>query len=104
MLFHGMADRLVAYDRIEFFTLGFYGTSSLVELFEKFGYPYFARRFEDYGHSIAIAGPVTVDDLLWFCKHYVYGKEQIQVDGTYRQIDKSKLPKNDIYSIGDLYK
>lgn len=104
MLFHGMADRLVAYDRIEFFNLGFYGTSSLVELFEKFGYPYFARRFEDYGHSIAIAGPVTVDDLLWFCKHYVYGKEQIQVDGTYRQIDKSKLPKNDIYSIGDLYK
>jgi dipeptidyl aminopeptidase/acylaminoacyl peptidase len=104
MLFHGMADRLVAYDRIEFFNLGFYGTSSLVELFEKFGYPYFARRFEDYGHSIAIAGPVTVDDLLWFCKHYVYGKEQIQVDGTYRQIDKSKLPKNDVYSIGDLYK
>ena len=104
MFFHGMADRLVAYDRIEFFNIGFYGTSSLVERFETFGYPYFARRFADYGHSIALAGPVTVDDLLWFCKHYVYGKEQLQVDGTYRQIDKSKLPKNDVYSIGDLYK
>lgn len=104
MLFHGTADGLVAYNKLKFFNIGFYGTNTLVKRFEKFGYPYFARRFEDYGHSIALAGPFTVDDLLWFCHHYVYGKEQLQVDGTYRQLDKSKMPEHDIYSFRELYK
>lgn len=104
MMFHGMADGLVAYDKLKFFNIGFYGTNSLVKRFEKFGYPYFARRFKDYGHSIALAGPFTVDDLLWFCRHYVYGKEQLQVDGTYRQLDKSKMPEHDVYSFKELYK
>lgn len=104
MLYHGMADRLVPYNKIQLFSKGFFGTSSLVKRFEKFGYPYFARRFEDYGHSIAMAGPFTVDDLLWFCNHYVYRKEQLQVDGTYRELDKSKMPKNDIFTVGNLYK
>ena len=104
MMFHGMADGLVVYDKIKFFNIGFYGTNTLVKRFEKYGFPYFARRFEDYGHSIALAGPFTVDDLLWFCRHYVYGKEQLQVDGTYRQLDKSKMPEHDIYSFKELYK
>lgn len=104
MMFHGTADGLVAYDKIKFFSIGFYGTNTLVKRFEKYGFPYFARRFEDYGHSIALAGPFTVDDLLWFCRHYVYGKEQLQVDGIYRQLDKSKMPEHDIYSFKELYK
>ena len=99
MFFHGMSDGLVPYDKIELFNVGFYGTNSLVKRFEKYGYPYFARRFEDYGHMIAIAGPATVDDFLWFCRHYVYGKEQLQVDGNYHQLDLSKMPKNDVYSL-----
>lgn len=103
MMFHGTADGLVPYDKLKFFNIGFYGTNSLVKRFEKFGYPYFARRFEDYGHSIAMAGPFTVDDLVWFCRHYVYGKEQLQVDGTYRQLDKSKMPEHDVYSFKDFY-
>ena len=104
MLFHGTADGLVPYNKIEFFNIGFYGTSSLVKRFEQFGYPYFARRFEEYGHSIAVAGPFTIEDLLWFRNHYVYGKQQLQVDGTYRELDKSKLPKNDIFTVGELYR
>lgn len=104
MLYHGMADRLVPYNKIEFFSIGFYGTSSLVKRFEQFDYPYFARRFEGYGHSIAVAGPYTVDDLLWFCNHYVYRKEQLQVDGTYTNLDPATMPAFDIYTPGDLYK
>ena len=103
MFFHGKADGLVPYSQIKFGKIGFLGTDAMVKRFEKFGYPYFARRFEEYGHSIAIAGPYTVDDLLWFCRHYVYGKEQLQVDGFYRQLDKSKLPEHDIYSAKGLY-
>ena len=104
MLYHGMADRLVPYDKIQFFNIGFFGASSLVKRFEKYDYPYFARRFEGYGHSIAVAGPYTVDDLVWFCRHFVYGKEQLQVDGTYTNLNPATMPPYDYYTPADLYK
>ena len=104
MMYHGMADRLVPYKQISFFSIGFYGTDALVKQFEKYDYPYFARRFEGYGHSVAIGGPLTVDDLLWFCRHYVYGKDRLQVDGTYTNLDPAALPPFDINTPGDLYK
>ena len=104
MMYHGMADRLVPYKKLSLFKVGFYGTDALVKRFEKYDYPYFARRFEGYGHSVAVGGPLTVDDLLWFCRHYVYGKERLQVDGTYTNLDPAAMPPFDIYTPGDLYK
>ena len=104
MLYHGTSDRLVPYKKISFFNIGFYGTDALVDRFEKFDYPYFARRFEGYGHSVAAAGPLTVDDLVWFVWHYVYKKEKIQVDGTYNNLDPTTMPPYDLYTPGDLYK
>ena len=104
MFYHGTADRLVPYKQIKFFKLGFFGADALVDRFEKFGYPYFARRVEGYGHSVAVAGPLTVDDLLWFCHHFIYNKERIQVDGTYINLDPTTLPSYDMYKPSDLYK
>lgn len=104
MLFHGVRDNLVSYKGIGFMNIGFFGADALVKRFKKYGYPYFVRRFEDYGHSIALAGSVTVDDLLWFCRHYVYGKERIQVDGTYTNLDPQTMPPYDYYTPSDLYK
>ena len=104
MMFHGTADRLVPYKKISFMKLGFFGTDALVGRFEKFGYPYFARRFEGYGHSVAVGGPLTVDDLLWFCRHYIYGKEKLQVDGTYTNLNPATMPPYDVYTPDDLYK
>jgi len=104
MMFHGTADKLVPYKQIKFFKIGFFGTNALVKRFEKFDYPYFARRFEGYGHSIAAAGPVTVDDFVWFCRHYVLKKERIQVDGTYQNLDPQTMQAFDMYTPGDLYK
>ena len=104
MMYHGTADRLVPYKQIKFFKLGFFGTDALVDRFEKFDYPYFARRFEGYGHSVAVGGPYTVDDLLWFCRHYIYNKERIQVDGTYNNLDPATMPPYDMYTPKDLYK
>ena len=104
MFFHGTADRLVPYKQIKFLKIGFFGTDALVERFEKFGYPYYARRFEDYGHSVAAGGPFTVDDLVWFCRHYVYNKERLQVDGFYRNLDPKTMPAYDMFTPDDLYK
>ena len=104
MMYHGMADRLVPYTQIAFMKIGFFGTDALVKRFEKFDYPYFARRFEGYGHSVAMGGPFTVDDLVWFCRHYVYGKEKLQVDGSYKNLDPATMPPFDVYTPKDIYK
>lgn len=104
MMYHGMRDNLVSYKGISLFSVGFFGLDAIVKRFEKYDYPYFARRFEDYGHSIALAGPLTIDDLLWFCRHYIYNKEKIQVDGTYTNLDPATMPPYDYYKPSDLYK
>lgn len=104
MMYHGMRDNLVSYKGISFGKLGFFGADALVKRFEKYDYPYFARRFEGYGHSIAAAGPLTVDDLLWFCRHYIYNKEKLQVDGTYTNLDPKTMPPYDFFKPSDLYK
>lgn len=104
MMYHGMRDNLVSYKGISLFSVGFFGLDAIVKRFEKYDYPYFARRFEDYGHSIALAGPLTIDDLLWFCRHYIYNKERIQVDGTYTNLDPATMPPFDFYKPSDLYK
>ena len=104
MMYHGTADRLVPYKKLKFFRTGFFGTDALVKRFEKYDYPYFARRFEDYGHSIAAAGPMTVDDLLWFFRHYIYDKEQWQFDGLIENLNPAALPAYDMFTPGDLYK
>ena len=104
MFYHGTADRLVTYKQISVFNIGFYGTDALVKRFVKYDYPYFARRIEGYGHSVAAAGPLTVDDLVWFCRHFVYNKERLQVDGTYKNLDPSTMPAFDAYTPRDLYK
>lgn len=104
MLYHGTSDKLVPYTKIGLFNIGFFGTDALVDRFEKFGYPYYARRFKGYGHSVAAGGPLTVDDLVWFCRHFVLKKEKIQVDGFYNNLDPATMPPYDLYTPGDLYK
>jgi len=104
MMYHGMDDRLVPYNKISFGKMGFYGTVAVMDRFDNYGYPYFVRRFDGYGHSVAMGGPLTVDDLVWFCRHYVYGKERLQVDGTYRNLDPATMPPFDLYKPSDLYK
>jgi len=104
MMYHGTKDNLVTYKGIGMFKIGFFGTDALVKQFIKYDYPYFVRRFEGYGHSIAAAGPFTVDDLVWFCRHYVLNKERIQVDGTYKNLDPAALPSYDMFTPDDLYK
>lgn len=104
MMYHGMDDNLVSYKGISFLSVGFFGLDALVKRFEKYDFPYFSRRFEGYGHSIAVAGPLTIDDLLWFCRHYIYNKEKLQVDGTYTNLDPTTMPPYDYYKPSDLYK
>ena len=61
LLLHGTADKLVNYDQIVFFNIGWFGSNRLAERFGKLGYPYTFLRFKDHGHEIAMAMPYTLE-------------------------------------------
>jgi len=61
LLLHGTADKLVNYDQIVFFNIGWFGSNRLAERFGKLGYPYTFLRFKEHGHEIAMAMPYTVE-------------------------------------------
>lgn len=103
MLLHGTSDKLVNYNQLRLFCIGMFGTNKLVPRFEKFDLPYFVRRYKDYGHSVAGFCPKTIDELKWFCEHYVVNKEQLQVDEMYVD-NSSERPNWDNSTPEDLYK
>lgn len=103
MFFHGTADKLVNYNQLKLFNVGMFGTNKLVPRFEKYDLPYFVRRYEDYGHSVATFCLPTVDEFKWFCKHYVVSKERLQIDELYVD-NSSERPSWDNSTPDDLYK
>lgn len=104
MFYHGTADKLVEYGQIRLFKVGFFGSSKIVPEFVKNGYPYYFRRYNDYGHVVAMAFLVSVDELKWFCKNYIERHEQWQVDETFTNLALDTLPEYDKAKPSDLYK
>ena len=78
LMLHGTADKLVPYEQIAFFNLGFFGAGKLVKRFEKFGFNYNMYHFIDYGHEIAGSMNTTTDLQFKFLETNVMnGKERI---------------------------
>ena len=78
MMLHGTKDKLVPYNQIAVFNLGFYGGGKLVKRFQKFGYDYNMFHFMDYGHEIAGSMHTTFDLQLDFLeKNIIQGKKRI---------------------------
>lgn len=71
MMLHGTADKLVPYNQIAFFNLGFYGGGKLIERLKKYGCNYNMYHFIDYGHEIAGAMYSTLDLQLSFLESNV---------------------------------
>lgn len=104
MFFHGTSDKLVTYKQLRLFSTGFFGSSKLAPRFQKYDYPYYFRRYEDYGHSVAGMFTSTIDDFDWFVKHFVINHEKLQVEEDYLNMDDSSKPSYDNFTPGDLYK
>ena len=60
LLFHGTADRIVAYKRFSAFRRGIWGSSYLAKQLKKQGYNYSIWRFKDLGHEVA-----SYMDVMW---------------------------------------
>ena len=104
MLFHGTSDKLVTYKQLKLFSTGFYGSSRIAPIFEKNSYPYYFRRYQDYGHSVANMFTPTIDTFEWFITHFVVRKEQLQIEEDFLNMDSSSKPAYDNFTPDDLYK
>ena len=78
LMLHGTADKLVPYEQIAVFNLGFFGGGKLVERFKKFDYNFNMFHFIDYGHEIAGSMYSTIDIQTRFLETNVMeGKKRI---------------------------
>ena len=79
LMFHGTADKLVPYKKVQLGKLGFFGSSAIASQMEKLNLPYQIYRYTDLGHEVAIGGPLTMDVFNLFVKQYIIlGKKQYQ--------------------------
>ncbi|MCQ2344664.1 MAG: alpha/beta hydrolase [Paludibacteraceae bacterium] len=76
MLYQGTKDKIVTYNSIEFFNLGFYGTNALAKRFKKYGYPVKIRRFLGAEHEVCSYGNVYVEDAIFFIENWLRRGEQ----------------------------
>ena len=78
LILHGTADKLVPYEQIAVFNLGFFGGGKLIDRFKKYDASYNMYHFVDYGHEIAGSMPTTVDLQLRFLEtNVIEGKKRI---------------------------
>ena len=83
MLFHGINDKLVNYDKVLISNKGFYGSNALAALFEKQNYPYFIYRYRDMGHEISsIPTYYNISDICGFIRDYVFDHQKLKKDIT----------------------
>lgn len=100
--YHGIDDKLVTYKQIVFANLGLFGSSKIVERFEKFGYSYHIKRMKNHGHEVAIMFPYFVNEIEAFYKDWIIPNKQWQIDETwydpeYQPIPWGKMKPKDIY-------
>lgn len=74
-MLHGTSDKLVPYDQIKVFNLGFFGGGKLVDRFKKYGLNYNMFHFVDYGHEIAGSMGTTLDLQIKFLETNVMQKK-----------------------------
>lgn len=81
-LIHGVEDRLVTYNQIEFFNIGFYGANKIAKRFEKFQHRFFIRRYENMGHEACILLADNIPSINRFYQEYVIQSKILKIDET----------------------
>lgn len=100
--FHGTDDKVVVYNKMQVFNMGFFGSHALIKRFEKFGYPYAAYRYRDMGHEIAeLPMQRNVDDIIAFIRLYALEKRPLRSDFSLK--DETLKPYLKLKSHKDLY-
>lgn len=106
LMFHGTEDRLVTYNKIQFFRMGLFGANALAKRFEKYDYPYFVFRVLDHGHDVAVMMEPEIEQTIWFIDNYITNGRNLQIDQTFCDADAetynfSSFRPNDLYNPKD---
>lgn len=105
LFFHGTADKLVTYNKIQAFNMGFFGSNQLVKRFEKFDYPYYIIRYTDFGHDInSLPRTHNVLEINQFIREYVLQGTFLQKDMTIKKDTRIKQSELGKWKPKDLYK
>lgn len=88
LMFHGMTDKLVNYDRTAVFNTRFSGSNDLQKRFAKFGWSHEIIRFVDEGHGVAGRMMDNFEDVLWFIDNMVIKGSRFQIDKTVNDRDR----------------
>lgn len=94
LMFHGISDRLVNYNKISFFNYRFCGSNDLQKRFAEFGWSHEIIRFVDEGHGVAGRMMDNFEDVIWFIENMV-------IKGNHFQIDKTVYDRDRIRSSWD---
>lgn len=102
LLFHGIEDKIVNYDKMGFGRWGMYGSKFLVDkVFAPNGYAYSVYRYVGHTHDMAANFVPTWDLQKRFLEHCVIGGEAVVIDAT---VDDPAMPLWKNLSLTDLYK
>ncbi len=102
LFFHGMDDKLVTYNKIRLFNLGFFGSKSIASQFRKKHYPYQFYSMENSGHEVAVYPMEECrEQILYFIQNLVFEKKQWIQDVYFKDINRKPTFKT---SAGDFYK
>lgn len=101
LMMHGTADKVVPYNQIAFFNLGFFGGGKLVDRFKKFGFNYNMFHFKNNGHEIAGAMYDTLDFQFAFLERNVILGERRIIEAT---VSDPRLKPSTVQSLDDIYK
>lgn len=88
LMLHGMADKIVNYDKTAFFRMRLSGSNDLQKRFAKFGWSHEIIRFVDEGHGVAGRMSDNLEDVLWFIENMVKKGSRFQIDKTVNDRDR----------------
>ncbi|MBP5210584.1 MAG: alpha/beta hydrolase, partial [Bacteroidales bacterium] len=84
---HGTKDRLVTYDKIQFFNIGFFGSNVVSKQFRQAGYPYVFYRYEGRSHEVSAFNIVEYDAIMEFINDYALGNKRYMIEKTITELD-----------------
>lgn len=96
--FHGTADKIVPYGKIQFLNLCFSGSSETVKDFKRHSFNYAIYRFKDHGHEISAFMELFMKEEFEFIENCVIKKLPAATDIT---VDNPDIPFPDWAKGGD---
>ncbi len=102
MMLHGDADKVVPYNEIGIFRLGFYGSKHIAGKLYKNNFPYWFLSFKGAAHEVAtVMMDERQQEVLEFIQRFILKGENTQIDMYINEMWKEKPKKTESYK--DIY-